>query len=112
MLIKYYTLNFPADTYILDSVSNVRVINNIFTGLTSGPSADMIDLHLCYDSDAVAQGKNVQFIDFTQDGVRCRLPVYGKAYICTDQGKTIEPVDPVNGFEHQEFTPLAENNSV
>lgn len=110
MIIKYYTLKSPSELFIIDNAQSVRVIQNIFSGLSSGPDASMVDIHVCYDSDEDVHGKRVQFIDFTQDEVRHRLSVYGKAYICNDQGKTIEPVDPVNGFEHQPFIPMT--NSV
>jgi hypothetical protein len=106
MIIKYYTLNFPETLHILEDVTDVVVYENLYSQSSSQgeqPDTGLVTTHYQLDdglSVAGADGKEilraVQFIDFTRTGVRSRLWVYGRAYVCNSEGKTIEPVNPRN----------------
>ena len=116
MLIKYYGLKFPHALSILDEVTDVVVLGGIFTitknDISAGPDSHEIKNHYIHDKDEdifpkhfqaakdvgfpEIDTRHVQYVDFTRNGLRCRLSVFGHAYICNNEGKTIQKVDPAN----------------
>lgn len=85
---------------IYENARDVVVHLGAFTGesyvgpeVGNGPLSPTTHL---YPSEA-HEGDFYHFIDFTDnDGVRCRLRVTAYAYVCNDQGKTIEKVGGLN----------------
>lgn len=117
MLIKYYGFAFPNNLNIIDSVTDILVHAGLETAtpeaLPCGPHVDHAGIKntYLYDTDKELFGDPrsggthepvqpkflaAKFIDFTRNGLRCRLSVYGYAYVCNDEGRTIEKVDPCN----------------
>lgn len=87
MIIKYYTED--KTLIIIDKVEDVEVpFKPAFGDYTD-------EAWKCYDFDNQDRDPNYRkpskVITFAKDGM-CALKVYGIAYICTDDGKTIEKV--------------------
>jgi hypothetical protein len=91
MLIKYY--NLDDDIYIIEGVQDVTI-----------PSKESADRQATQDVEGfnefnfdkvVSALAPLRFIEYAKDGP-CRLFVYGTAYICSDDGKTIHKLE-VNG---------------
>lgn len=118
MIIKYYGYAFPQNLNIIEDVTDVLVHAGLHTAtednIPVGPNIDHAGIvnHYTYDLSnelfpGIVAGANLKaddaprflaakFIDFTRNGIRCRLAVYGRAYVCNNDGKTIEKVDPEN----------------
>lgn len=105
MLIKYYTLA-PTDRpsgslHIIEGVSSVSVPQEVFSS-GERPQDVVHDSATCYrlDNFGPEQQPNPFFkkiITFKEnDGTYGYLEVFGKAYVCNDDGKTIEKVCPNN----------------
>jgi hypothetical protein len=95
MIIKAYELmQTPTDKiHIFDHVTDVIVDTNIYSSDFKGVE---------YVPSVIHTGENVTsdqercHVDFTRDGIRHRLIVFGHAYICSDDGKTIQKVSTGN----------------
>ncbi len=97
MLIKNYTLGMPAKVAITEKVTDVVVHLTVHKGNSTGdPCGVDSSPNTWVYQDNVADDQDVSFIDYTQDGVRCRLYVTNFAYVCNDEGKTIQKVSPLN----------------
>lgn len=90
MLIKYYTLD--GSLVIIDSICDVSSPSNPAFGEYAS------DNYKVYDFDTKDHGTHgstpngtPKIIEFANDGP-CILKVFGTAYICNDDGKTIEKV--------------------
>ena len=79
MLIKYYTTQ--ATTVILDNVSDICIYK------------EKPELENGYDSFCFSDETSEfpQYITYAKNGP-CMLHVHGLAYVCNDDGKTIEKV--------------------
>lgn len=100
MLIKYYTHAFPTIMYIIEDVTDIRIDKNIH------PLGQIGDIKSESPSSVVTFGEEFEgkpvlpsgqpigncFIDYTRHGIRNRLLVSNYAYVCNDEGKTIEKV--------------------
>lgn len=97
MLIKNYTLGLAGEIHITENVTDVVVHTNQYLGKNSGPTpgdtagGPRVPNSWIYQDD-VKDDQPVRFIDYTKDGIRNRLYVTNFAYICSDDGKTIERV--------------------
>ncbi len=117
MIIKYYGYAFPQNLNIIEDVTDVLVHAGLHTAKSDatpvGPDVDhagiknhyILDTYVELFGDPRSGGTNepeapeflaAKFIDFTRNGIRSRLAVYGRAYVCNNDGKTIEKVDPEN----------------
>lgn len=109
MLIKNYAGHPAGNTLtIIEDVTDVIVHMGMFSLNSSGPQLEglrkpttwvdtlaVVDANApCSRDNALETQANLQkFIDYTdKEGVRCRLCVYSFAYVCNDEGKTIEKV--------------------
>lgn len=104
MLIKLYTCDFPGRIFIYDNVKDVIIHTNLYSGADAGPGASVVATCNPHDPTtwiedgapiaqaATVEGYNFKYVDFTRDGVRCRLKVGNYAYLCNDEGKTIEKI--------------------
>lgn len=83
MLIKYYTTD--ATLIIIENVTDVAVPASL--------NAEDYSAYAEYCFDAVSEdtGFPCKYITYSKDGP-CALMVYNIAYICNDEGKTIEKV--------------------
>lgn len=85
MLIKYYSQD--ASLHIIENVTAVRVPANPAMGDYALEPWQVF----CFDEELTRDQKPVKVISYEKDGP-CMLKVYGVAYICSDDGKTIEKV--------------------
>ena len=85
MLIKYYTTD--ERTIILDNISDVHINSNPAFGDFA------LDPWVVYSFDEPDDEllRPNKVITFAKDGP-CVLYVFGTAYVCNDEGKTIEKV--------------------
>ena len=87
MLIKIYTLN--NNIHIIENVQDVTVYDK------SPSDIDDAELYIFDDISVFDEGDNKKlspkFIEYAKDGV-CRALIYNKAYICNNDGKTLEKV--------------------
>jgi len=114
MIIKVYEDTIHQDIHIIDNVEDV-VVHQYIRGIDTTGDIEG-DLTVKYiessihsssncDSREVSshpskfnlktgsiRGEHCRHIDYTRNGVRTRLIVRNYAYICNDQGKTIEKV--------------------
>jgi len=99
MLIKYYdyTLSPVSDLFIIENIENVVVHGAIFQPEEMGPDINQVQNHLFYDNDVLIETDrpSKKLITFRKDGCIQRLAVYGTAYICNNDGETIEKVAPI-----------------
>lgn len=90
MIIKYYALD--GTMYIIDAVSDVRVVNDEdMLGLCV---IENYDGHMFGEPDEKQIGERMpkpKFIAYTKE-MSYALKVNNVAYICNDDGKTIEKV--------------------
>ena len=97
MLIKVYSGSPAGKLNLIENCSDVVVDMNSYTPAQNGDQArggalDPVFWLDFYDSESV-DTQNNKFIDFTdKNGVRTRLRVTAFAYICNNEGKTIEKV--------------------
>ncbi len=103
MIIKVYTNKFPTEMFILEDCSDIRIDTNIhkfgYVGIDTPSSVYSYDGE---GTDMANCGRSIKstpelsvgtcHVDFTRKGVRSRLLVSNYAYVCNDQGKTIEKV--------------------
>jgi len=87
MLIKYYALN--GAIHILDGVSDVTVTPGL-VDVEKEPSIEGYD-NLIFEG-LIKSGDLARVVNFAQNGPK-KLFVYGFAYICNDDGKTIHKVE-------------------
>lgn len=83
MIIKYYTQD--ASLIIIENVTDVCVPANPAFGDYALEPWQVFD----FDSDQA--GNPPKIISYAKDGP-CMLKVWGVAYICNDDGKTLEKV--------------------
>jgi len=85
MLIKLYTLE--NDIHIIEGVQDVTVYN------TAPESPRECELFVFDDIGKVVGNPAFpsRIIEYAKDGI-CQLLVFNKAYICNDDGKTLEKV--------------------
>jgi len=95
MIIKAYELtNAPVDKiHIFDHVTDVIVDTNIHTSDFKG---EEYITSFIYTGENVTSDQERCHIDFKRDGISHRLIVFGHAYICSDEGKTIQKVSTGN----------------
>lgn len=89
MLIKYYAVN--GNVHIIEDVTDVTVLANY-----PGDSSEDVTQEYIFDDPEVVAGDNPQVarvVQYAKDGP-CRLFVFGTAYICSNEGKTLEKVIP------------------
>lgn len=91
MIIKNYTLGMGGSVSIIEGVEDVTVHLNTFKGKNTGQVTPHTPNSWIYQDD-VADDQDVRFIDFKKDGIYHRLYVTNFAYVCNDEGKTIETV--------------------
>lgn len=92
MLIKYYTAGIP-NLHIIENVSNV-VANAGFYDHRKDSACDFSKSILDKISDDENWPRETLTIDYVKEGTKFRLFVFGVAYICNNEGKTIEKVTP------------------
>lgn len=98
MLIKVYTHAFPTVLHILENVTDIRIDHNIRQLGSIGDDVDGRSVYTFGDEFTREYTKGEPkpagncTIDFLRDGVRSRLLVANFAYVCNDEGKTIEKV--------------------
>lgn len=100
MIIKNYVYDTTSPSggvlHIIENVSKVKVYLSSYQGLNAnGPRFEGTDMPVSWIEHASPSSPDdvFYFIDFTDsDGVRHRLKVTSYAYICNDQGKTIDRV--------------------
>lgn len=99
MIIKYYTSGTPENLYILEDCTDINVHGNIYDRGDVGPMPQDISTFYAYESPAELESSSKPFgckiIDFTRKSIRSRLYVYGRAFICFEEGSTVEKVDPL-----------------
>lgn len=94
MIIKNYHSPMPSqpalDLQIIEDVTDVLVHAGC---IKSGSIGDLEKdgVTSVYGSENAGTDWN-RFVDFTKQGVRCRLIVTNWAYVCNDDGKMIEKV--------------------
>lgn len=106
MIIKNYftqpkhSLSPCLDLQILENVTDVTVYANCYNaGEIGDPHADGVttiydtdpDRHKCGTTN-MSSAMMTRRIDFTRNGIRCRLIVHNHAYVCNDEGRTVEKV--------------------
>lgn len=81
MIIKYYTTQ--GTTIILDNLTDVHIYDSrpLFEG----------EFNLFEFDRALDKDEKTKFITYARDGA-CMLVVHATAYVCNDDGKTIEKV--------------------
>ena len=97
MIIKNYTspgsLTPALDLQIIENVTDVFVRAGCYSAANGaegmGESGSPTTV---YGDERVDPNKFTRHVDFSREGVRCRLIVTNHAYICNDRGQTIEKV--------------------
>lgn len=100
MLIKNYVYDrncAPAGgkTFIIDGISEIVVHHTSCSGSENGPRWEGPNMPVCWidQSEPTSPEDHFFFVDYTDKlGVRCRLKVTAYAYICNDEGRTVEKV--------------------
>jgi len=100
-IIKYYHSEIEQGEVcsIIENANNVKVHTATFI-LPEGERPDDYgpkpSVPLLYMANEESYGnREVKYIDFTNySGERVRLEVHGTAYVCSNEGKTIETVAP------------------
>lgn len=88
MIIKYYSTD--STLTIIEDVTDIRVPANPAFGDYANDPWLVFDFD--HDNDTPVMPPHPQkVISYAKDGP-CMLKVYGVAYICNDEGKTIEKV--------------------
>lgn len=92
------------DVQIIDGCTDVYVHSKLFDEDARGPNDFMIEKFMygqnsftaeqmaCIGSTSNGPRPQIRFIDFTRNGLRNRLGIYRHAYICNDEGRTVEKV--------------------
>jgi len=89
MIIKYYSTD--GSLYIIEGVEDVAVPNNPVFGDYALDPRKVFDFEHGNDENDRAPLNPQRIITYVKDGP-CMLKVWGVAYICNDDGKTIEKV--------------------
>lgn len=100
MLIKNYVFDqdcAPAGgkVNIIEKVTDVTVHMNPYAGAENGPRLEGPAMPTTWIEQSAPSNPNdyFYFVDYTdKNGVRSRLKVTAYAYICNDEGKTVEKV--------------------
>lgn len=92
MIIKAYTNNFPEEIYLIEGASDVVVHQNLFSGPQCGPDRPIITTFRYIDNASPDEPDTFKIIDYTQNSIGTRLVIRNRAYVCNDEGKTIEKV--------------------
>jgi len=103
MIIKYYTYlpnnndghgPVAPDLIIIENCENVVVHGGIFGSNDTGPDINRSQIQNFLDNgDYIMQDlPPKKLITFAKGGFVQRLEVYGTAYVCNDDGKTVEKV--------------------
>lgn len=97
MIIKAYTNEFPGKCVLIDSAEDVVVHRNLFSNQSVGPDFGQINTLRYIDdpekkAETDASCDQFMFIDYVQKGIGTRLVIRNYAYVCNDDGKTIEKV--------------------
>lgn len=103
MLIKYYGYlpnnndgHAPTapDLTIIENCEGVVVHGGVYSKDATGPDINSVQVHLFYDNDdyIMQDLPPKKLITFFKNGCTHRLQVYGTAYVCNDNGETIEKV--------------------
>ena len=97
MLIKLYVKLSEGPTtemHIIDNVSDVVCYDKVYSGRHKGPHMDSEFLRpqVHMDYGKFKEERMFQYIDYNQHGVACRLLVDNMAYVCNNEGKTIEKI--------------------
>ena len=79
-----------ANLQIIEDVTNVFVHAGCFN--PERPCSDGNDPTTYYGTENQPMNTMTRWVDFTRYGVRCRLVVTDRAYVCNDEGKTVEKV--------------------
>jgi len=87
MLIKYYGLD--GCVYLIDGVTDV-MIGSTLSDIEKYPQQENVN-HLILEG-VVESGRLAKIVSYAKDGAH-KLFVYGLAYICNDDGKTIHKVE-------------------
>lgn len=97
MLIKYYSKD--QSLIIIDGICDISVPSFPAHGEYASENYKVYDFDNCFKEQS---GRVVnpelphKIIEFSKDAP-CILKVYGTAYICNDDGKTIEKVEALSG---------------
>lgn len=97
MIIKLYARGATPHLHIIQHVSAVTVDSRTVNAKVfemGNKGKDIVSYeHLDFDDE-----DDCRLIWFRQDGIETGVLVYGKAYVCNDDGRTIEVVKPDEGF--------------
>lgn len=81
------------DLQIIEDVTDVLVYAGCFSAATIGENiGDGAGPTSVYGTENQSLHNLNRHIDFSRRGVRCRLIVTDHAYICNDEGRTVEKV--------------------
>lgn len=105
MLIKYYSYlpnnndghgPVQPDLIIIEKAGNIVVHGGLYSHDDIGPEEQEVYASMFADCfDYILQDlPQKRLITFVKDGSLTRLSVFGTAYICNDNGETIEKVCP------------------
>lgn len=98
MIIKAYTNQFPGQCVLIDGAQDVIIHRNLFSDRDVGPDYGINITCMRYiddpekDTEIKAPTDHFMFIDYVQKGIGTRLVIRNYAYVCNDDGKTIEKV--------------------
>lgn len=90
MLIKLYTSGLATDLHIIEGVSSPVVHHGQFNYSNNGPRLEYPNI-LC-EENTPQDDAQVKYISYSKDGRWQRLAVLNYAYICNDEGRTVEKV--------------------
>ena len=97
MLIKYYT--YDGSLIIIDNVKDIEVPSGFvsYDPIQAGDDfKDYLFDNFLDDSQLDIAIKRTRIITYSNGEGACRLIVCGTAYICNDDGKTIEKVSALD----------------
>lgn len=103
MLIKLYTRGAVEHLHIIEDITKVKITRSLQHGILSNKSTkpDIADLSESYEHLDMT-GEGFVLIEYEKEGDPCAVRVYNKAYVCSDDGKTIEPVFTSQFFKESE----------
>jgi len=90
MLIKLYTSGLAKDLHIIENVSSPVVHEGQYFYSNNGPRLEYPNI-LCEENEP-PEDAQVKYISYSKDGRWQRLAVLNYAYICNDEGRTVEKV--------------------
>lgn len=80
------------DIQIIEDITDVLIYASVYSADKPMLGAEEAGVTSLYGGDNQTSNRLNRHIDFTRNGVRSRLVVTDYAYICNDQGKTVEKV--------------------